>query len=434
MILPNLCKRYKILFLTILVTGLLLAGLCQCAKSGTGPDEDKTGSPVAGIWKDSVSAITFNFDDSTWWSGLNQGTYNGKKSGELILFGQPYASYELEGNVLTVTELLEGGDTFLLLLQSDIPPVYVYESSLTRKGNFLAFTSNRGGHETGDVFVYTVDSNANKDSIYYYELVITITQDTVFDTVSTDPLEIDTAEHTLTDSTLVKHLIPPIRALTDRDGVDAMPSWSPDGRKIAFVSDRSGNPAIWIFLLDAFGGPLEISDSVSHNPVQLTAPGRDAGDANPTWSPDGNTIAFERKNIDGSVDDLRDIYMVPATAYGDESKVVNFTSAPEHDCFNPEWSPRSEVNIILFEQRQNGTSSDWDVYWMYGSDSVGFNPDDKDKKATNPNRNGHPTWAPHCQAIAFERNPPGNDSAYDINIQQFALQLDSSGDSTIEIS
>ena len=69
------------------------------------------------------------------------------------------------------------------------------------------------------------------------------------------------------------------------DWNDTDPQWSPDGRRIAFVSDRTGkafdeghNTDVWV--IDANGGPLtKISD-------------HETGDNQPRWSPDGQTIAF----------------------------------------------------------------------------------------------------------------------------------------------
>ena len=69
------------------------------------------------------------------------------------------------------------------------------------------------------------------------------------------------------------------------DWNDTDPQWSPDGSKIAFVSDRTGrafddsrNTDVWV--VSSEGGPLvKISD-------------HDEPDRNPRWSPDGKTIAF----------------------------------------------------------------------------------------------------------------------------------------------
>lgn len=70
----------------------------------------------------------------------------------------------------------------------------------------------------------------------------------------------------------------------DADAWDA--AWSPDGRRIAFVSERDGNADI--YTIDADGS----------NPVRLTDhPGRDV---EPAWSPDGMSIAFssDRTGVD----------------------------------------------------------------------------------------------------------------------------------------
>jgi Tol biopolymer transport system component/imidazolonepropionase-like amidohydrolase len=66
--------------------------------------------------------------------------------------------------------------------------------------------------------------------------------------------------------------------LTDDPFVDQDPAWSPDGRWLAWVTDRSGALEIW--LRDRRDGTAR----------RLTATG---GAAMPAWSPDGSRIAFQ---------------------------------------------------------------------------------------------------------------------------------------------
>jgi len=68
--------------------------------------------------------------------------------------------------------------------------------------------------------------------------------------------------------------------LTDLRGDNSTPKWSPDGRQIAFVSDRGGHSFIAIY---DFG----------RDSVRYLSPSADR-DVSPRWSPDGRRIAFIR--------------------------------------------------------------------------------------------------------------------------------------------
>jgi dipeptidyl aminopeptidase/acylaminoacyl peptidase len=96
------------------------------------------------------------------------------------------------------------------------------------------------------------------------------------------------------------------------------PTWSPDGKSIAFISNMSGRNNLW--LVPAEGGW----------PVQLTV--SDQRQSSPAWSPDGKWIAYQ-SDYDG--DEQWDIFLVsPKTG-----KVVNLTSTREIAELNPTWSP-----------------------------------------------------------------------------------------------
>ena len=76
-------------------------------------------------------------------------------------------------------------------------------------------------------------------------------------------------------------LAPPVRLLSGR-GIIWKPSYSPDGKKIAFESNRMGYEDIWM------------CDSDGSNCSQLTD--RHGTSATARWSPDGRYLAFESSN------------------------------------------------------------------------------------------------------------------------------------------
>lgn len=87
------------------------------------------------------------------------------------------------------------------------------------------------------------------------------------------------------------------------DWNDSNPQWSPDGKQIAFVSNRTGkeydedrNSDVWVVSADG-GNAVKISD-------------HDESDNNPSWSPDGKTLAFTGELHDR---DHPKIFLAPST-------------------------------------------------------------------------------------------------------------------------
>ncbi len=54
-----------------------------------------------------------------------------------------------------------------------------------------------------------------------------------------------------------------LRRITRHPGIDATPTWSPAGNQIAFTSDRSGSPQIYIVDADGLGQPQRITTNES---------------------------------------------------------------------------------------------------------------------------------------------------------------------------
>lgn len=109
------------------------------------------------------------------------------------------------------------------------------------------------------------------------------------------------------------------RKMTTSPADDYSPVWSPDGKKIAFTSERRGNADIFIM-------------NVSTIMVQQLTPNSPADDENPSWSPDGKMILFnsDRDNSGG------EIYLMDANG----QNVVRLTNSTQHHMtWRPVWSP-----------------------------------------------------------------------------------------------
>ena len=79
-----------------------------------------------------------------------------------------------------------------------------------------------------------------------------------------------------------------LRKLTDGKESGLMPNWSPDGRKIAFVSDRGQGTDLALLKFGKWR--INLLD-VETNAIELI-PGQDGKNLNPMWSPDGKSLAF----------------------------------------------------------------------------------------------------------------------------------------------
>lgn len=98
-----------------------------------------------------------------------------------------------------------------------------------------------------------------------------------------------------------------LRNLTNDVTLDTTPSWSPDGKRIAFASDRTFDPKGYVEQGNSY--EIYVMDSDGSNVHRLT--NNERTDISPEWSPDGQKIAFVSDselyviNVDGT--DLRQL-------------------------------------------------------------------------------------------------------------------------------
>ena len=102
--------------------------------------------------------------------------------------------------------------------------------------------------------------------------------------------------------------------LTNHPGDEWEPSWSPDGRLIAFVSYRDGPGT------DIFGRNAEIYVMNADGSEQTRLTNNPASDRYPSWSPDGRRIAFFSTRDD---DFCGDLYVMSADGSGKTSLTKN---------------------------------------------------------------------------------------------------------------
>ena len=160
-----------------------------------------------------------------------------------------------------------------------------------------------------------------------------------------------------------------LKNLTRSPGKDEVGSWSPDGSKIVFFSNRDGN------------GEIYVMGSNGKNQVNLT--NHSALDAAPTWSPDGTKIAFQ-SNREGDQDD---IYVMNP----DGDNVVNLTRHPWDDQAAA-WSP--DGRWIAYHAFRLGKHPD--IYVMEG------NGDRRWQLTADPASDMDPTWVIPDRSLSVE--------------------------------
>lgn len=209
------------------------------------------------------------------------------------------------------------------------------QPSVNSSGTLLAFSSNRNGY--WDIYVLNLNTGVTSQITHSpeYDGAPSWSPDSnwlVYESYST--LEYVDAT-TLNDPTVVQNLDifirqvdldnpdtnDPVR-LTNHPGLDSSPTWSPSGRKIVFVSTRSGESDIWLADLDKIDDRfINISQNLSGE------------ESHPAWSPDGNSLAWT-----STAHGYHDIHIYHLADDLSQSQVVGTGN-------HPVWSPNGDTLV-----------------------------------------------------------------------------------------
>jgi dipeptidyl aminopeptidase/acylaminoacyl peptidase len=141
--------------------------------------------------------------------------------------------------------------------------------------------------------------------------------------------------------------------LTDLAGGAGEPTWSPDGRRIAFVSPLRGASDADIFVMSADGSNIHRLVGTRHD------------DLAPDWSPDGKRIAFQAGEWTSEPSSI--LWIASLT----DGRLRRTASQGDGDGY-PRWSPDGEwIAFLRYEEAPGGNlEMDDSDYWLMRSDGT----------------------------------------------------------------
>ena len=168
--------------------------------------------------------------------------------------------------------------------------------------------------------------------------------------------------------------------------VESRGAWSPDGKWIAFNSDRTGEMNIWL---------RNLADSSER---QLTRGA--GGDYQPTWSPDGRSLAFFSARSGNA-----DIWLATVA----DGKLTQLTNDPATDT-NPFYSPDGKQ--VAFISDRDGRAD----IWVMAADGSGV------RRITSIGVGGHfLRWAPDGRSIVFRAEAGTQIQIFKVSLSDGAL-------------
>jgi eukaryotic-like serine/threonine-protein kinase len=180
------------------------------------------------------------------------------------------------------------------------------------------------------------------------------------------------------------------RAVSRLTNLGYNPAWSPDGRRLAFSTGTFTDPVE----TSAGGSALEVLDLSTRTIEKVAVPAASAWQ--PAWSPHGHRIAYWDTEANGD----RDIWTVDADRHDNPARAV----AVMHDAWT-DWSPAwsADGDYLYFSSDRNGAMTLWRVPINEKSGAVSGN---LEPVTTPSSYTGWATFARSGKEFAYVRRIP----------------------------
>jgi TolB protein len=177
-------------------------------------------------------------------------------------------------------------------------------------------------------------------------------------------------------------LVLPLTRLTYGPWDDITPALSPDGKRVAFASNRNG---YWdLYVLDLQGGQVtRLTDTPAY-------------DGAPSWSPDGLWLAYETY-IDQNLE-------IMIQSMSEPGGPINLTKHPAAD-HSPVWSPQGRS--IAFVSDRSGENEIW-LADLDKAEQERF----RDVSQNPAGEDNHPAWSPEGTRLAWAGESEGFHNLY----------------------
>ena len=181
----------------------------------------------------------------------------------------------------------------------------------------------------------------------------------------------------------------PLNLTADSNADETQPSFSPDGERIAFRSERERGG---IFVMGATGESVKRLTDFGYHPA---------------WSPDGSEVAFATHNIEDPNDrslERSDVWIVNA-ATGVKRQLTGETIG---DAAQPQWSPTG-ARIAYWSRQKGGQRDVWTIPASGGTpvavtDDAAFD--------------WNPVWAPDGKHLYFASDRGGQMNLWRVPIEE----------------